>query len=82
MQSYSGRGAPPGPSGQVSLCLPRGYPRLGLERLPRVYNRGLCFFSLNTASLLNILELPRLSEAKQPKGISLLTCEVKYCDFR
>lgn len=39
--------------------------------------QGTLFFFLDITSLLNILELPRLSEARQPKGISPLTCEVK-----
>lgn len=64
--------APPGASGQASPRLPGPWEASwGLQQ-------GICgVFFLNITSLLNILELPRLSEARQPKGFSLLTCDVK-----
>lgn len=69
--SWAGGARPPGARGQASPCLPGPWEASG------VCNREFCFFLLNITSLLTILELPRLSESRQPKGISPLTCDVK-----
>lgn len=73
MQSCPG----PGVGGRQELEARHPHVFLGLGRPPGVCNREFWFFLLNITSLLTILELPRLSESRQPKGISPLTCDVK-----
>lgn len=74
---FPGRGSQPGASGQASLRPQRVHtPAWAWAGLLRSATGDFVYF-LNIASLLNILELPRLPETGQPKGTSPLTCDVK-----